>query len=181
MTVVRGVSGDALGGVPGDVEMFGISGCLTVLIFVSVSMDWDRFWWSSKLLRGWSKVVLFLLSAMPKDPLKVVPLSEDFPYARSGLVGGLTRFFRDPPVKTSLIFAPGDIPRPFLEVSFSAGRTSRVAAFRGARFVVEGVSLEMGKVVDLWYSGGWNVEISVWEVFGALMVFEMINGDVEVR
>ncbi len=64
-------------------------------------------------------MVLFLLSVVLKKPPKVVPLSDDFTDARSGLFGGLTGFFRDAGVKTSLIFAPGDIPRPFREVSFS--------------------------------------------------------------
>jgi hypothetical protein len=82
-------------------------------------MDWGMTGRSSKTLKAWSKVALFLLSAVPEKPPTVVPLSEDFAEARSELVGGLTRFFREPGVKTSLIFAPGDIPRPFRELSFS--------------------------------------------------------------
>ncbi len=50
VTVVRGVSSDALGGVRGDVEILGISGFLTVLIFVSVSTDWGITGRSSKTL-----------------------------------------------------------------------------------------------------------------------------------
>lgn len=149
VTVVEGVSSDALGGVRGIVEILGISGFLTVLIFMSVSMDWGMVGRSSKIL-----VEPLLLSAVPTGPPNVVPFSADITDARSGLVDGLPRFFRDPPVKTSLIFAPGDIPRPFREVSFSAWRASNVAAFRGARFVVEEVLLDMGNVADLGYSGG---------------------------
>ena len=117
--LVRGVSSDALGGVRGITEILGISGFLTVWIFVSVSMDCGLGGRSSSTLRDCLKVALFLLSAVPRDPPNVVVLSEDFADARSGLVGGLARFFRDP-LKTSFIFAPGDTPRPFLEVSSSA-------------------------------------------------------------
>lgn len=119
------------------------------------------------------------------------PLPNDFEEARSGLLGGLLLFFREPPVKTSLIFAPGDMPRPFRDPAasdvlrdLSISRESSVAAFRGARFVIGDVVTELtesGKVVDFWYPGGWKAGSSRWETVDGSTALDLINGDEEVR
>lgn len=49
---------------------------------------------------------------------KVFPLPVETTDARSGLVGGLSAFFLDPDLNTSLMRAPGEIPRPSDSVSF---------------------------------------------------------------
>lgn len=103
-------------------------------------------------LISFCKLRLFLFSPVERTPPNVLLLPGDFTEALSGLAGGLASIFRELDVNTFRNFAPGDIPRRFLERTASGTpRGSSLccklvaAAFRGARSIAsEPLLFEMG-------------------------------------
>lgn len=93
-------------------------------------------------------------------------------------------------MNTFLIFAPGDIPRPFLEEKvsdaprdFSLCRESIVAACRGARSVdSELLVFKMENVLDTGAEDCCIAKLSDGEESGGSTIFDtLINGEDEVR
>lgn len=68
----------------------------------------------SDCLEPFRKLMLFFFSFLGVA-LGPFPLPLDITGSSSGLPVGLVSFFRDPVENTSLIFVPGEIPRPSLE------------------------------------------------------------------
>lgn len=189
VTVVRGVSSEALTGVfgvgSGDVRLapldFGRLG--------SVWMGCGTFGGFSETLEALRELRLF-----ENMPPNAFPVPEDFVEARSGLVFGLGPFFLKDGINTSFILVAGETSRDPPPLA-SAGSTcespcgdSNVAAYRGARLVSSDVLLAViGKVVAL-NCGGDPVSLMEWsrgmvvecasEPSGAAV---LIRGDDEVR
>lgn len=151
---MSGVSRPGLTGVRGTV-LIGGSSFVAVLSFgVSFGIDWDGFEGACESFR----TLLLCRSATSMLP-KVFPLPAETIEALSGLTGGLSALFLDLDLKTSLMRAPGETPRPslvdsasFASREISGGICPIVAACCGTTLDgKEGSSGGLEKVAALWY------------------------------
>lgn len=189
VTVVRGVSSEALTGVFGVVSRDVRLAPLDFGRLGSVWMGCGTFGGFSETLEALRELRLF-----ENIPPNAFPVLGDFIEARSGLVFGLAPFFLKDGINTSFILVAGetslDPPPPASPESSceSPCDGSEVAAYRGARLVSSDVLLAViGKVVALNCGGdgislmessrGMVVECAS-EPSGAAV---LIKGDDEVR
>lgn len=154
MTVVSGVSRPGLIGARGTVLIGGSSFAAELGFEVSLGGDRGGFEGTCESFR----TLLFCRSATSMLP-NVFPLPVETIEALSGLTGGLSALFLDLDLKTSLIRAPGETPRPslvdsasFVSIEMLGGTCPIVAACCGPRLDGKAGSSEgMEKVAALLY------------------------------
>ena len=187
MTVVSGASNAALGGVLGVTAIEGTLRSLELGLLVPVVIGCGIARAALDDLDPCCRLMLLRFSPTAKFPPAVFPLPKDFVDEISGLLGGLLSIFRDPDVKTFLIFAPGDIPRRPLEATASGALRDCslccrlfVATFRGARSNDSEASVfEMGNVVDFGPDGRMEESFDCEETSGSTTSESLPKGEVE--
>ena len=108
VTVVNGVWRPALVGVLGVVLIGGRSLATALELLILFRADWEG---TPFICDCRGRLLLFCLSVATMLP-RGSPLSVDITEARSGLWGGLSAFFLELDLKTSLIRLAGETPRP---------------------------------------------------------------------
>ena len=111
MTVVNGAFKPADGGVFGAISSVGRARVVDFGRSSSVLMSCGMDGGFSAVLLALRRLMLPLLSPLPKIPPSPFPPLVGCVDFRSGLVLGPPSFFREPGFSTPLILAPGETPR----------------------------------------------------------------------
>ena len=114
VVVKTGASLDELARDLGDEVMMVGMLCMLWFGLLRLCCEYDAAELMSEGLAPFRKLMLFLFSLL-NIALKPLTVPFDVDKSRSGLAPGLVSFFRDPVENTSLIFVPGEIPRPSRE------------------------------------------------------------------